>query len=105
MVKSLGDYNKEKSSSSDVKNIKWSKKNPLDSDTPKNKKRRKKEISPLNIIPRDKNKKTGEKVKRNFKIEKSLDDEKSKNKTLNRKFEKSSASNSKIERGFKRPAR
>jgi len=27
MVKSLGDYNKEKSSSSDLKNIQWNKKN------------------------------------------------------------------------------
>ena len=30
MVKSLGDYNIEKSSSTDTKNIQWSRKNPTD---------------------------------------------------------------------------
>ena len=105
MVKSLGDYNKESSSSSDVKNIKWSKKNPSDLDKSKNKKRTKKKISPLNIIPQSKNEKIDDKVERIFKVEEDSDDHKSKNQILNRKFEKSSASNSKIERGFKRPAR
>jgi hypothetical protein len=75
MVKSLGDYNKEKSSSSDTKNIKWSKKNPV------------------------------EKVERIFKVEEDLDEDKSKNQTLNRRFEKSSVSNSKIGPGYKRKAR
>jgi len=103
MVKSLGDYNKEKSSSSDVKNIKWSQKNPLDSD--KSKKKTKKKISPLNIIPQSGKEKTVEKIEKIFKVKENLDEEKSKNEILNRKFEKSSASNSKIERGYKRPAR
>jgi len=105
MVKSLGDYNKEKSSSSDTKNIKWSKKNPLDSDKSKNKKSTKKKISPLNIIPRSKNEKAVEKVERIFKVEEDSDDEKSKNQILNRRFEKSSVSNSKIGPGYKRKAR
>ncbi|MBC8516469.1 MAG: hypothetical protein ISR81_02980 [Nitrosopumilus sp.] len=105
MVKSLGDYNKEKSSSYDTKNIKWSKKNPLDLDKSKKKKSTKKKISPLNIIPRSKNEKTVEKEERIFKVEEDSDEDKSKNQILNRKFEKSSVSNSKIEPGFKRKAR
>lgn len=105
MVKSLGDYNKEKSSSSDTKNIKWSKKNPFDSDKPKNKKSAKKKISPLNIIPQSKNKKSVEKIERIFKVEEDSDNDKSKNQTSNRKFEKSSVSNSNIGPGFKRKAR
>ena len=104
MVKSLGDYNKEKSSSADLKNIKWSQKSPLDSDKSKNQKKTKKKISPLNIIPRSENEKMDEKVERVFIVEDS-DENKSKIQTLNRKFEKSSASHSKIERGFRRPAR
>lgn len=104
MVKSLGDYNKEKSSSSNVKNIKWSKKNPLDEDKTKKEKSVKEKISPLNIIPRNENEIIDEKVERIFKVEDS-DECKTKKETLNRKFEKSSASHSKIERGFKRPAR
>ncbi len=103
MVKSLGDYNKEQSSSSDVKNIKWTQKDPIDQDKPK--KKTKKKISAINIIPNKKNKKTEEKVEKIFKIEEDTDSEKNKNKSLNRKFEKSSASNSKIEQGYKRPAR
>ena len=38
MGKSLGDYNIEKSSSSDVKNIKWTQKNPIGAEEPKKKK-------------------------------------------------------------------
>ena len=102
MVKSLGDYNKEQSSSSDVKNIKWTQKDPVDQDKPK--KKRKRKISATNIISNKKNKKTENKVEKIFKIEDN-DDGKNKNKPLNRKFEKSSISNSKIEQGYKRPAR
>jgi hypothetical protein len=105
MVKSLGDYNKEKSSSADLKNIKWSQKSPLDSDKSKNQKKTKKKISPLNIIPRSESEKTDEKVEKVFKVAEDSDEEKSKNQILNRRFEKSSSSHSKIERGFKRPAR
>ena len=105
MVKSLGDYNKEKSSSSDTKNIKWSKKNPLDLEKSKSQKRTKKKISPLNIIPRSGNEKRDEKVEKIFKIEEDSDEDKSKNQISNRRFEKSSASYSSIGPGFKRPAR
>ena len=104
MVKSLGDYNKEQSSSANVKNIKWTQKDPVDQDKPKSKKTKKK-ISPTNIIPQNENKKIENKIEKIFKIEENVDEEKNKNKPLNRKFEKSSVSNSKIEQGYKRPAR
>ena len=38
MGKSLGDYNIEKSSSSDINNIKWSQKKPSNTEKSKNKK-------------------------------------------------------------------
>ncbi len=38
MLKSLGDYRIENSSSSDINNIKWTQKNPIDSDKSKKKK-------------------------------------------------------------------
>ena len=47
MGKSLMDYNIEQSSSADIKNIKWTQKNPTDPDKPKKKK--KKQTSPTNI--------------------------------------------------------
>jgi len=103
MVKSLGDYNKEQSSSSNVKNIKWTQKDPVDQNKPK--KKIKKKISATNIIPNSENKKTEDKIEKIFKIEENVDEGKNKNKPLNRKFEKSSVSNSKIEQGYKRPAR
>ncbi|MBA4718012.1 MAG: hypothetical protein HRO68_02490 [Nitrosopumilus sp.] len=42
MGKSLGDYTIEKSSSADIKNIKWTQKNPKDTDKLKKKKTDKK---------------------------------------------------------------
>ena len=105
MVKSLGDYNKEKSSSVSAQNIKWSQRNLLDSDKPKKENKTKKKISPLNIIPQSKNEENNERVERIFKVEENLENNKSKNQTLNKKFEKSSASHSRIEKGFKRPSR
>jgi len=102
MVKSLGDYNKEKSSSSDLKNIQWSKKNLQNLDKPKSK--NKKKISPTNILPA-KNKIIEESTEKVFKIEINTDEGKSKNKQYNKKFSESDASNCKIERGFRRPGR
>ena len=102
MVKSLGDYNKEKSSSADLKNIKWSKKNIQDSDKPKKKNRKK--IPPTNIII-NKNQRIENTTERIFIIEKESDENKSKNKIKKKKFEKSSVTNSKIEPGFRRPGR
>jgi len=102
MVKSLGDYNKEKSSSSDLKNIVWSKKDLQNLDKPKGK--NKKKISPTNNLP-VKNKKTKDHIEKVFKIESNANEEKSKSKVDAKKFRESSATNCKIERGYKRPAR
>lgn len=107
MGKSLGDYNIEKSSSSDIKNIKWTQKNPVDPDKSKNKKKSPRKTSPTNIIYNHKSKKTKPHVEKVFKIEEVLETEKSKNKkkTPDKKFQTSSASNYKIEQGFSRPGR
>ncbi len=86
--KSLGDYNIEQSSSSDIKNIKWSQKNPKDAEIKKKKRTRK--ISPLNIIYTQKIKPSVEKTKK---------------KKTDKKFQKSSADNCNIKQGFKRPGR
>lgn len=101
MVKSLGDYNKEKSSSSDIQNIKWVKKNPSEPQKSKNKKKVKK-FPPSNIIYSNKNniQPPEEKI---FKITKRFD--KTKKDTLDKKSQKSSLGNSKIKPGFKRPGR
>ena len=102
MVKSLGDYNKEKSSLSDINNITWTKKNPVDTEKPKNK--NKKKISPTNIIY-SKNNKPSKAIKKIYKIEEILSEEKTKNDISDRMFEKSSVDNCRIKPSFKRPAR
>ena len=79
MVKSLGDYNKEKSSLVNLKNIKWSQKNPVDATIQKKKK--KKKISPLNIIPKKKTTETKTKQKI-YKIEENSNEEKSKKREI-----------------------
>jgi hypothetical protein len=106
MGKSLGDYNIEKSSSSDIKNIKWTQKNPVDIDKSENKKKTKK-TSPLNIIYANKTKKVKPPVEKIFKVKDIVHSEKSKNnkKKTDKKFQNSSASNCKIEQGFTRPGR
>ena len=102
MVKSLGDYNKEKSSSSDLKNITWTKKNPTDIEKPRNK--NKKKISPTNIIY-SKNNNPSRIIQKVYKIEEVSTEEKTKNDVSDRMFEKSSTDNCKIKPSFKRPAR
>lgn len=103
MAKSLGDFRIKRSSSSDTNNIKWTQKNPFDVERLKTKKPNKKSrnSSPTNIIYSDKVKPLIEKV---FKIDE-VEDDKSKKKILDKRFEKSSASNCNIQQGFKRPAR
>jgi len=105
MVKSLGDFNIERSSSSSVNNITWTKKTSLDVDNSKKKKPHKKShnISSTNIIYIETEAKSH--VDKIFIIEKSIDINTSKSKNLARKFENSSASNCNIKQGFKRPAR
>ncbi len=107
MGKSLGDYNIEKSSSSDIKNIKWTQKNPVDTDKSKNKKKTAKKISPLNIIYTHKTKKVKPPIEKIFKVKEVINTEKSKNKKkkADKKYQNSSASNCKIEQGFTRPGR
>ena len=105
MTKSLGDYNIERSSSSDVQNITWTKKVSLDTST-KSKKSNSNKISkntsPTNIIFTDAVTKTSKKI---FIIEEIVHVSKSKKNNIDRKFENSSASNCNIKQGFKRPSR
>lgn len=105
MAKSLGDYNIERSSSSDVQNITWTKKVSIDTST-KSKKSNSikisKNTSPTNIIFTDAVTKTSKKI---FIIEEIVDASKSKINNVDRKFENSSASNCNIKQGFKRPSR
>ena len=107
MGKSLGDYNIEKSSSSDIKNIKWTQKNPVDTDKSKNKKKTKRKTSPSNIIYTPETKKVKPPVEKIFKVKEVIITEKSKNKKkkTDKKFQNSSISNCKIEQGFTRPGR
>jgi len=104
MVKSLGDYNIEKSSSTDTKNIQWSRKNPADIEKSKKKKSEKgvKKLSATNIIYTEKIEPKIEKV---FKIKEDENIEKSKIDEVGKMFQKSSATNSNIQQGWKRKAR
>tara|TARA_B110000914_G_scaffold192395_1_gene179415 strand:+ start:231 stop:554 length:324 start_codon:yes stop_codon:yes gene_type:complete len=107
MTKSLGDYNIEKSSSSDVNNINWSQKKQNDDNKPKKKKIVKEGQMPsgINIIYK---KDSGEEkiiIKKIFIIEDERKSEKSKEET-GRRFENTSAVLGTVkERSFKRPAR
>lgn len=102
MVKSLGDYNKENSSSADLKNIRWTRKNPAETDKPRNKNKRK--IPPTNILP-SKNTKASKTREKIYKIEEVSSKEKSKTNIQDKKPQKSSVDNCKIKPGFKRPSR
>ena len=103
MVKSLGDHNKEKSSTADFKNIKWTAKNLPNTKKPKNPNKRK--ISPSNILPSNNKEKAKKPQDMVYKIEEDSDNKKQKNQIIVKKFQKSSASNSLIKQGFKRPGR
>ena len=107
MAKSLGEYVIEKSSSTDIQNITWTKKNPKDTTKSKKKKSNKKyqNSSATNIIYAQKPKKTSLPVEKVFKIEVIIDIKKSKNQKPNKKYQNSSASKCKIKPEFKRPAR
>jgi hypothetical protein len=100
MGKSLMDYNIEQSSSTDIKNIKWTKKNSTEHNKPKKKK--KKQTSPTNIIS-NKTPKAQLDTQKIFKIEESST--KSKKKKTTSKAQNSSLDNCKIEQGYKRRAR
>ena len=106
MGKSLGEYNIKKSSSTDTKNIEWSRKNSVNNDQLKKKKTGKKNpnSSPTNIIYSQNNDEIELKKEKVFKIEKD-DVKKDINKNPGKMHQKSSAKNCNIEQGYKRPAR
>jgi hypothetical protein len=107
MGKSLGDYNIEKSSSADITNIRWTQKNPSDTEKSKNKMKTTRKTSPSNIIYTNKIQKIKPPLEKVFKVEEVTDTKKSKNKmkTKDKKFQNSSADNCIIEQGFTRPGR
>ncbi len=106
MRKTLGDYNIEKSSSTDLNNISWSQKNQKEGDKPKKKKIVKKSQIPsgTNIIY----KKEGDKkedIGKIFKIKNEENSEKSKEETGKRYENTSSLLGQVKERSYKRPGR
>jgi len=107
MGNSLGDYVIERSSSSDIKNIKWTKKNLTDTKKSKKKKPNKKyqNSSGSNIIHPQKTKKVSKPLEKVFKVEEIKESKKSKEKKPNKKYQNSSASKCKIKPEFKRPGR
>ena len=107
MSKSLEDYNIERSSSSNINNVKWTQKNLVDTDKPKNKNKAVRNTSPSNIIYTTKTQKVKLPIEKVFKVKEIIDVDKSKNKKKKtyKRFQTSSASNYKIEPGFTRKAR
>jgi hypothetical protein len=106
MRKTLGDYNIEKSSSSDLNNINWSQKRQKDSNGPKKKKNAKKTKIPLgtNIIyQNDKNEKIV--TKKIFKIKNEQKSEKDKEEIVKRHENTTSSLGQVKERSYKRPGR
>lgn len=101
MGKSLGDYMLEQSSLSGTSNIRWTQKNPADTEKPKKTKGEKK--TSTNIIYMD-NTEIKPHVEKIFKIGEKLHTESRKKKT-GKKFQTSSASNFKIIPGFSRKGR
>ncbi len=102
LTKSLGDYNKERSSTENVKNIKWTQKNTTENKKPI--KQNKRKIPSTNILNSEK---IGKKqpIKKIFKIDEQTKELKIKNNILDKKSKKSSASNCKIKPSFRRPGR
>ena len=98
MLKSLAEFNISESSSVDINNIKWSKRNPRDTDIQKKRKTRK--ISPTNIIYT-----TKIKIKQAVKIFIVKENDKPKKKNAYEKFRNASVTICKIEQGFSRKGR
>ncbi len=107
MGKSLMDFNIEKSSSTDTNNIQWSLKNAINGELLKKRKTGKKNpnSSPTNIIYSQNFEKIEPKIEKVFKIENNEGDEKSSKENPGKMHQKSSVTNSKIQKGYKRPAR
>jgi len=106
MRKTLGDYNIEKSSSTDLNNISWSQKNQKEEDKPKKKKIVKKSQIPsgTNIIYKKEEDKN-EDISKIFKIKNEENSEKSKEETGKRYENTSSLLGQVKERSYKRPGR
>ena len=106
MRKTLGDYNIEKSSSTDLNNISWSQKNQKEGDKPKKKKIVKKSQIPsgTNIIYKKEEDKK-EDIGKIFKIKNEENSEKSKEETGKRYENTSSLLGQVKERSYKRPGR
>ena len=104
MRKTLGDYNIEKSSSTDLNNISWSQKNQKEGDRPKKKKIVKKSQIPsgTNIIYKKEEDKN-EDISKIFKIKNEENSEKSKEETGKRYENTSSLLGQVKERSYKRP--
>ena len=106
MRKTLGDYNIEKSSSTNVNNISWSQKKQKNADRPRKENNVKTNltISGTNIIyKKDEGQETI--TKKIFKIENEENSEKSKEK-IGKRYENTSSVLGKVkERSYKRPAR
>ena len=107
MGKSLMEFNIKLSSSTDTNNIQWSLKNSINGEQLKKRKTGKKNpnSSPTNIIYTQNTEKTEPKIEKVFKIENNEGDEKSSNNNPGKMHQKSSVTNSKIQKGYKRPAR
>jgi len=107
MYKSLMDYNIEQSSSTDIKNIKWTQKHPKDTEKSKKKNanKRHQNSSVTNINYTQKIKKAKPSVEKVFKVKEIVATEKSKKKNANKRHQNSSASNCKIKQGFSRKGR
>ena len=105
MGNSLADYKIEQLSSSGINNIKWTQKNPVDPDKPKNKKKTTRNTSPLNIIYPSKTKKIKPSIKKLIKIEEIVSTNSKNKKKTGKRFQNSSASNCIIKPGFTRSGR
>ncbi len=104
MGNSLADYKIEQSSSSDINNIKWTQKNPVEPDKHK-KKKNTRNTSPLNIIYTSKTKKIKPSMKKLIKIEENVSTNSKNKKKTGKRFQNSSASNCIIKPGFTRHGR
>ena len=106
MRKTLGDYNIEKSSSTDLNNISWSQKKQKNENKPRKKENLKTNLtaSGTNIIyKKDEDQETA--IKKVFKIENQENSEKYKENTGKRHENTASSLGQVKERSYKRPAR
>lgn len=104
MVKSLGDFNRRKSSLTDANNVQWTHKKPTDIEKIRKKKPAKmfQKSDATNIRYTEK---IEPKIKKVFKIKEDASIEKLQIEEAGKMFQKSGATNSNIQKGWKRKAR